>query len=179
MHDGSLPPPISTAGGSFSRGLSTRGTTKHFGPAVCVPSRNDGNLLRAHPGLKGARRIFFFFYGSRFRSDKTHIVLCKSANTLAKLRRLPGFFYLRNPPSLIPHVYCFKKKERLIFFSHGAYFDICKVSSGECSDCKICIDATKWRYDTSMASIVVSLAFLRVQSQLRYDRYRGNLKEFL
>jgi len=44
---------------------------------------------------------------------------------------------------------------------------------------KICIDTTKWRYDTLIAGIVVSLAFLRVQSQLRYDRYRENLKEFL
>lgn len=28
------------------------------------------------------------------------------------------------------------------------------------------------------SNIAVSLAFLRVQSQLRYDRYRENLKEF-
>jgi len=135
VHDGSLPPPISTAGGSFSRGLSTRGTTKHFGPTACVPSRNDGNLLRAHPGSRGARRIYFFsFYGSRFRSDKTQIVLCKSANTLAKLRYLlrPGFFIRQTLPLSFLMYVASKKRGRLIFFSRGAYFGICKVSSGEC-----------------------------------------------
>lgn len=86
-------------------------------------------------------------------------------------------FYSPNSPSCT--LLLKKKRGRLIFFSRGAYFGVCQVSSGECPvNHKICIDTTKWRYDTLIGGIVVSLAFLRVQSQLRYDRYRENLKEF-